>query len=174
MLDLGPVPGAEQEARVDLGHLHHPVAAGHVEAHGLVRVLADRLHGGRARCTSSSHGVVPRRTARRGAGDVGAGGVALEQPGALEGGQHPRGGRLRQAGGLLQVGEVRGASARTTVETRSAARSTARVPWAVAVAVSLTKVSSMRASRGFTTWKSASMMRLRAEPYPGQATTRLR
>ena len=44
-LDLGPVAGAEQEARVDLGDLDDLLAAGHREVHGLVGLLADPLHG---------------------------------------------------------------------------------------------------------------------------------
>lgn len=106
-LDLGPVPGAEEEGRVDLGDLHHAVAAGDAQVHGLARGLPDRVH----RRTGEADQVVPRVVARgvqpeEPAGDVGPAGVPLEQAGPLERGEHPRGRRLRQSARVLDVGEA--------------------------------------------------------------------
>ena len=105
-VDLGPVAGAEEVGGVDLRDLHDAVAAGDAEVHGLAGGLADLLHHGPGEPDELlprvvARGVEPEEPAR----DVGPGGVALEQPGALERGEHPRGRRLRQAARVLEVGE---------------------------------------------------------------------
>ena len=106
-LDLGPVAGAEQEAGVDLRHLDDLLAAGHREVDGLVGLLAELGHRRPGQPDQLlprvvAGGVQPEQAAR----DVGAGGVPLQQSAALEGGQHPRGRRLRQPARLLEVGEA--------------------------------------------------------------------
>ena len=78
--------------RVDLGDVHDGVAAGHAEVHGLAGLLAELLEDRAGQPGELRPGVVQRGVQReQRAGDVAAGAVALDELGALEGGQQARG-----------------------------------------------------------------------------------
>src|SRR6185312_13329762 len=92
-VDEVPVARREQVGRLHLRDVHDVVTAGDPEVDGLTGLLADGLEHRAGEPGDLRPRVVHRRVQReQGPGDVPAAGVALDQLGALEGGQEAGGG----------------------------------------------------------------------------------
>ncbi len=106
-VDLVPVARRQQERRLDLGDVHDVLAATYPEVDGLAGLLADGLQDRPGQPGDLRPGVVQRGVQReQRTGDVAAGGVALDELGALEGGQQPGGRGAGQAGLVAELGEA--------------------------------------------------------------------
>ena len=84
-VDLVPVARRQQEGRLDLGDVHDVLAAAHAEVDGLAGLLADGLQDRPGQAGDLRPRVVQRGVQReQRTGDVPAGGVALDELGALQ------------------------------------------------------------------------------------------